>query len=104
MTIAIGNVLTMTVLWTQQYIIEAVQINQDFKIYLYTQIGLSIFAFLLLLPIPFMRIFDVEPIWLRKLDQIRVDEKENGNIKSRPRRVSVAVDLEQVIKVDKIQT
>ena len=99
MTIAMSNILTLSILWTQQYIIEAVQVNQDFDAYLYAQIGLSTFVFLLLLPIPFLRIFGLDPIWLRKLDQIRIDEKDTGTI-TRPCRVSAAIDYHRVTTAD----
>ena len=80
MTIAIGNIMSLAVLWTQQYIVEAVQINQNFDVYLYAQIGLSAFVLVFLLPIPFLRIFKMDPMWLRKLDQVRIDEQKETSI------------------------
>ena len=80
MTIAIGNIMSLAVLWTQQYIVEAVQINQNFDVYLYAQIGLSVFVLVFLLPIPFLRIFKIDPMWLRKLDQVRIDEQKETSI------------------------
>ena len=104
MTIAISNVLTLAILWTQQYIIEAVQVKQNFDIYLYAQIGLSTFVFIFLLPIPFLRILGLDPTWFQNLDRIRIDEKDAGGVSaSKLRRVSVAVDLDRVTTVENFE-
>ena len=43
----------------------------------------------------------MEPALFEKLDQIRVDGKETGNLtRNRPRRVSVAVDFDRVTTAD----
>ena len=100
MVIALSTVLTLSILWTQQYIVEAVHVYQDFTVYLYAQIGLGTFVCLLLLPIPFLRILDLDPVWFRKLDQIRIDEKDTGiDVKSDqnqngPGRISATIDNE----------
>ena len=101
MTFSISNILTLAVQWTQQYIIEEVQVNQNFDIYLYAQIGLATLI-LLLLPISFLRIFSVGPPCFHRLDQIRIDEKEATSIdEQKPSRVSEAIDYHRVTTADK---
>ena len=86
--------MSLAVLWTQQYIVESVQINQNFDLYLYAQIGLGAFVLVFLLPIPFLRIFKIDPTWLQKLDQIRIDAQQvTKTDEVKPRRVSVAIDF-----------
>ena len=100
MTFSISNILTLAVQWTQQYIIEEVQVKQNFDAYLYAQIGLSTFV-LFLLPIPCLRIFKIGPLWFHKLDQIRVDEKQATIMdEDKPRRVSAAIDYHRVTTAD----
>ena len=101
MTFSISNILTLAVQWTQQYIIEEVQVNQNFNAYLYSQIALATLV-LLLLPIPFQRIFGVGPSCFHNLDQIRIDEKLATSIdEDKPRRVSEAIDYHRVTTADK---
>ena len=101
MAFSIGSVLILAVLWSQQYIIEEVQLNQNFDAYLYAQIGLSTFI-LFLLPIPFLRIFQIGPKCFHKLDQIRIDQKAATSMdEDKPRRVSEAIDYHRVTTADK---
>ena len=101
MAFSIGSILILAVLWSQQYIIEEVQLNQNFDAYLYAQIGLSTFI-LFLLPIPFLRIFQIGPKFFHKLDQIRIDQKAATSMdEDKPRRVSEAIDYHRVTTADK---
>ena len=60
MFITFSSVLSLSVLWTQGYIVKAVQNHNNLHVYFYSQLGLGIFM-LLMMPIIFMRISRIEP-------------------------------------------
>ena len=71
MFMAISYGPTLCILWTQEYIVEAVQARNNFDVYFYSQLGVAVLA-LLLTPVIFMRIMRIDSHWLRRLDQPRL--------------------------------
>ena len=69
---AISNTLSLTVLWSQRFIISAVQLNATVDIYFYSQLGMGV-CMVLLSSIVFLRIMSLDPAIFRTLDQTRVD-------------------------------
>ena len=93
MAIAISNIVSLGILWTQQFIVEQVQVNENLETYIYAQIGLGTLVLLFLLPFHFFPIFGLETGCLQKLDRVRVEERDvTSGSKVKPRRVSLAID------------
>ena len=72
---AISNTMSLTVLWSQRYIIKAVQLDGSTDVYFYSQLGLGV-AMVLLSSIVYLRILSLDPPIFRELDKTRVDAME----------------------------
>ena len=101
MFMAFSNLLSLSILWTQTFIIDGVQLRNDLDPYFYSQLALGIFA-VILTPVIFMRVFGREPGSLQRLDQDRVNAIRPDKKQLARRRVSVAVpvDYERVTTAD----
>ena len=70
MFMALSNLLSFTILWTQRYIVKSVQEDKDLKVYFYSQLGISILV-LILTAIILMRIIGCEPVKWSKFETFR---------------------------------
>ena len=101
MFMAFSNLLSLSILWTQTFVIDGVQLRSDLGPYFYSQLALGIFA-VILTPVIFMRVLGREPGLLQRLDQDRVNAIRPDKKQLARRRVSVAVpvDYERVTTAD----
>ena len=101
MFMAFSSLLSLSILWTQTFIIKSAQLRSDFGPYFYSQLALGIFP-VILTPIVFMRVLGREPGIFQRLDQDRVNAIKPDKRQLAKRRVSVAVpiDYERVVTAD----
>ena len=89
---AFSSLVSLSLLWSQSYIVACIQLEDSIAVYFYSQLAIGIFV-LILTPVIFLRIVSLDPGVIRQLDQIRVDAN-SATIPSQQRRVSVAVGID----------